>query len=225
MSIEIFLFTILVGIVPPLIWLWFWLKEDKLHPEPRKILIRAFVAGMVTVPLVLPFQKYIFVNLSFYPFLLTLFYAGIEEIFKLIASWSVALRRKECNEPIDAMIYLITTALGFAAVENLFFLLNPGGAFEIEKIVITGSFRFMGAALLHLVASGFIGVTLAFSFYRKKKTRALFVTCGLIGAIVLHTSFNLLIIYNKNYLAFTAFIVVWIAVVALMLVFEKVKKI
>lgn len=226
MNLEHLLFASLGGILPSLIWLWFWLKEDRLHPEPRRILLSAFIAGMLAVPLVLPFQKYAFTHIGFAsPILLFLIWAGIEEIFKFIASWTVALRRKECDEPIDALIYLLTTALGFSALENLFFLLNPLGEGSIAQFIITGNFRFMGATLLHLVASTLVGIALAFSFYRTKRVKALFVTCGLVGAIALHTVFNLLIIDYTNYPAFTAFVGVWIAVVALMLVFEKVKRI
>ena len=49
--------ALLVGIVPSLIWLWFWLKEDSRRPEPRGMILRTFLAGMAAVPLVLPFEK------------------------------------------------------------------------------------------------------------------------------------------------------------------------
>lgn len=219
------LFASLGGILPALVWLWFWLQEDRLHPEPRRILISAFIGGMIAVPLVLPFQKYALEYMRFSPLIMFAIWACIEEVFKFIASWVTALRRKACDEPIDAMIYLLTTALGFAALENVFFLLNPLSSGTLEQVIITGNFRFMGASLLHLVSSALVGTALAFSFYRRKRVRALFVTCGLVGATALHTLFNLLIIEYTNYPAFTAFIGVWIAVVVLMLLFEKVKRI
>lgn len=226
MNTENLVLASLGGILPSLVWLWFWLKEDRLHPEPRKILLGAFVAGMVTVPLVLPFQKYALNYIGIVsPILLFLAWAGIEEIFKFIASWTTALRKKECDEPIDAMIYLLTTALGFSALENIFFLLNPLENGSLGEFFMTGNFRFMGASLLHVVASAFVGIAIAFSFRKSKLVRTVFITCGLLGAIALHTVFNLLIIEYTNYPAFTAFIGVWIAVIILMLVFEKVKRI
>ncbi len=40
-----------MGILPALLWLWFWLHEDSLHPEPKKIIIITFIVGMLaTIP-------------------------------------------------------------------------------------------------------------------------------------------------------------------------------
>lgn len=40
-----------MGVLPALLWLWFWLHEDSLHPEPRRIVILTFIVGMLaTLP-------------------------------------------------------------------------------------------------------------------------------------------------------------------------------
>ena len=118
-----FLYALVAGILPALLWLWFWLKEDNLNPEPRLLIILSFLGGMLTVALVLPLQK-LTLNLldgSTLPYVNELRYtiwAGIEEIVKLLVVYFIALRSKFLDEPVDAMIYLITAALGFAAMEN-----------------------------------------------------------------------------------------------------------
>ena len=43
------------GLLPAFLWLFFWLREDKEHPEPKGLLFFTFLAGMSTVILVLPF--------------------------------------------------------------------------------------------------------------------------------------------------------------------------
>ena len=45
------------GILPALAWLWFWLREDSDHPEPRRLIALAFLAGMVAVAVVIPLEK------------------------------------------------------------------------------------------------------------------------------------------------------------------------
>ena len=50
------LLALLGGILPALLWLWYWLKEDAARPEPRGLIMLAFVAGMITVPLVVPLE-------------------------------------------------------------------------------------------------------------------------------------------------------------------------
>ncbi|KKW26148.1 MAG: hypothetical protein UY70_C0035G0005 [Candidatus Kaiserbacteria bacterium GW2011_GWB1_52_6] len=46
------------GLLPALAWLWFWRREDAPHPEPRRLIALAFAAGMITVALVIPVQRY-----------------------------------------------------------------------------------------------------------------------------------------------------------------------
>ena len=54
---DIIFYALLGGILPALIWLAFWLREDYKHPEPRGLILRTFLLGMGAVILVLPFQK------------------------------------------------------------------------------------------------------------------------------------------------------------------------
>ena len=45
------------GLLPALAWLWFWLREDSKHPEPRRLIALAFLAGMVAVAVAIPLEK------------------------------------------------------------------------------------------------------------------------------------------------------------------------
>jgi protease PrsW len=210
------------GIFPALVWLWFWRREDRLHPEPRRLILFCFIAGMAAVPLVLPIEKFIYdkvasVYISFAA------WAVVEEVFKFLAAYITVLTRKEVDEPIDSLIYLITAALGFAAMENAFYLLNPLLEGEVLASVVMGNMRFIGATLLHTIASATVGIFIAFSFYKGSVAKRIYTATGLILAIVLHTLFNLSIIFNNGTNNLIAFYSVWIAVIVLMLSFEKVK--
>jgi len=45
-----FLFSaFLIGFLPVLIWLFFWLSEDRQKPEPRSLIFSIFVLGMLSV--------------------------------------------------------------------------------------------------------------------------------------------------------------------------------
>ena len=118
LSGETILYALLGGFIPTLLWLWFWRKED-IHPEPRRLILLAFVMGMLTIPFVIPIQKY--TATIFSGGLLVLIWAAIEEILKFSFAYFSVLRHKEMNEPIDEVIYMITIALGFAALENALF--------------------------------------------------------------------------------------------------------
>jgi RsiW-degrading membrane proteinase PrsW (M82 family) len=232
-SIKIAL-AFLGGFLPVFIWLWFWEHEDK-HPEPKWYVFFVFVGGMASVfaaifleqlagQIIAPGQSLNQILQSEKIGLLIFVWAAIEEIVKFAAAYFIVLRRTVNDEPVDSMMYLIIAALGFAAVENAFFLFNPlSNASPLFLAVTTGQMRFIGATLLHTICSGTIGLTLALTFYRSKKARLLYVTIGVITAVFLHTFFNLSIIMGDGSRPIVPFYAVWIAIVLILLAFEKVK--
>lgn len=224
-DIETVVYALLGGILPALVWLAFWLHEDYRHPEPRGLILRTFLLGMAAVILVLPFQKAVDAWLPGMTSVAILLWVILEEIFKFGAAYLGGLRSVEDNEPIDPIIYIITAALGFVALENALFIIEPLIGEDITRSVITGNLRFIGASLLHVVSSGIIGVSLAFSFYQSRKRCVILTVLALILAIVFHTGFNLAIVYWDNSGAVLAFGLVWLGVVLLLLAFEKAKKI
>ncbi|MEI7513302.1 MAG: PrsW family glutamic-type intramembrane protease [bacterium] len=229
------LIATLGGIVPALIWLFFWLREDE-HQEPRKIILLTFLFGMLCVPLVLPFQyfvsKYIgggaepstLIGINFLLALFIIFlWASVEEILKYIASHLLFLQRKEIDEPMDWVIYMISTALGFSAAENALFLISPLLEGNISLSIATGNLRFIGATLLHVLCSAVVGIFLAFAFYKSKHIKTMYRSLGILTAIFLHTAFNLFIITDEHS-TMTVFSFVWIATIILILLLEKIKK-
>jgi RsiW-degrading membrane proteinase PrsW (M82 family) len=223
MNLNVFIYALLGGILPALVWLLFWLREDRRNPEPDGLILRTFFFGMLSVILVLPFQKGIDILLPGFVTLPIILWAMLEEIFKFFAGYFGGLHSKEDNEPIDPMIYMITAALGFVALENTLFILGPLLQQDIPQTLLTGNLRFIGASLLHVIASGFVGALLSFAFYKslKKKVKAVFL--GLLGAILIHIVFNLLIVSKGELGATIAFSGVWLAIIVLLLTFERVK--
>lgn len=221
-------FYLLGGILPAIIWLWFWLKEDKINPEPKKFIIFAFVAGILTTIVAGFAQEFIISNTTgfqeSYGILMLILLASTEEILKYLSAYIMALKRDFMNEPVDAVIYMITVALGFAAMENVLYLdllLRDG---DFSSAIILANMRFIGASVLHTVSSGIIGVAIALSFYKKKVKKIIYLLMGIILAIGLHTGFNFLIINNDGKNVFEVFILVWTIVVFLLFFIEKIKQ-
>src|SRR3989339_765805 len=180
---KILALAFLGGLIPSLLWLWFWLKEDEEHPEPKELLTIVFVLGMIAVIVVLPIQKFIQDSISSTEGQLVL-WAGVEEIIKYLAVLVVLCKTSNANEPIDWPIYLITAALGFAALENMLFLLKIFPTSIGTTISLsTGNLRFLGANLLHAVSSGIIGVSMGISFYMSAWKRKSFLFVGFLMAI------------------------------------------
>ena len=119
---------------------------------------------------------------------------------------------------------MITIALGFAAFENALFIWNPLAAGQVVESVLTGHFRFLGATLVHVLASGTIGAAMALAFYRTRMVRVLAATLGLCIAIALHALFNFSIMNANGETILGVFLFVWAGIIALILVFETVKR-
>lgn len=212
------------GILPALAWLWFWRREDAPHPEPRRLIALAFFAGMVTVAIVIPIQKAVaplFASMT----LVFVAWSIIEEIFKFAAAKLSVLDRREDDEPIDPVIYMVAVALGFAAAENTLFLLSPLAGDTVSSAILTGNLRFIGATLLHVLSSGVVGIALAVSFYKPKKARRMAAALGVILAALLHALFNFFILNAPEEHLLRTFALVWLGVVALLAGIEFVKRV
>ena len=121
-------------VLPVLFWAWYHYHKDRHLPEPISHLLLAFLLGGVAFALgKLMYAGLGLVNLRFDAFLLAetdrlalLLYAllaigPIEELAKVIPFLVVVRRFPEFDEPIDGIIYASFIALGFAAVENVYY--------------------------------------------------------------------------------------------------------
>lgn len=221
------------GLLPALAWLWFWLREDSKHPEPRRLIALAFLAGMISVAIAVPIELGIkqFLEAGF----LGAWFAGsvvvysiwsaVEELVKYGMAYLTVLHRREDDEPIDPVIYMVTVALGFAGAENVLFLLSPLAGGNAAQIIATGDLRFVGATLLHVLSSALIGVALGLTFYASRKVHY---TAGLVGtflAMGLHMTFNYLILNTPPEYVLRTFSYVWLGVIALLAILEYIKRI
>ena len=223
-----FVLAFLLGLVPAIVWLWFWLKED-IHHEPSRMIALSFLGGMIAVIIALLIEENVYVYIKSKQNLAFFVWALIEELSKFILIYWIALRNKIItDEPIDDIIYLKIGAIGFTTLENTLYLVEPLRSGDIISTLIGLNLRFIGASLLHIISSSVIGTFLALSYYGTKIKRKFYGFIGVVLAVLLHTAFNLFIINQSNKPGqniFFLFGTVWLGVVILLLLFEKIKRI
>jgi RsiW-degrading membrane proteinase PrsW (M82 family) len=199
---------IALGFVPSLIWLNFYLRRD-CHPEPKYLIIKTFLMGIIVSPIAIQFQLLFVQAISHFTHqsasangtAFFLWAALVEELVKLLAVYWIALRSPEFDEPVDAMVYMITAAVGFAAMENILALFRSvhDGAYIYETLRMW-TLRFVGATLLHTLASALLGYFLAMSWFYDQHRKKLIVV-GLVIATLFHFTFNMILTINANSVA------------------------
>lgn len=218
---------IILGILPSFAWLLLYLREDP-HPEPKKNLVFVFFLGVLAAlpiaALELGFWELSFQMPSglFHSMLWLLFgLALIEEVGKFLAVKIGISGSKEFDEPVDAMIYMIVGALGFAAAENTTLLFtksfdivwNPFSflsTIQFDFLVTITVLRFLGATFLHTLVSAVIGYWWARSIITGRKIE---LCRGLILGVGLHTFFNyLIILLDSSIVLYTTSFLVFIAI-------------
>ncbi len=165
---------LILGLLPSLAWLIFFLKED-VHPEPKKIIFKVFISGFFITFIVIAIQ-FLFQDIfNSYkiadgnPFSLFSF-ALIEEVLKFVAVYFVVRKCRFFDEPVDAMIYMIVAALGFAMLENLAIMFSVTQISEAFGVITV---RFVGATLLHALSSAIVGYWWAKGLIAIQKKRGL----------------------------------------------------
>ena len=197
---------ITLGVLPSIVWLSIYLKEDD-HPEPNKFIIRVFFLGALSAPLAAGLEFLLIggvrelawpaVIVNFLVFFV--FIGAVEEYCKYLAVRLGVEGKSVFDEPTDAMIYLIVSGLGFAALENVLALFHftdraaaalAGQAFEITAL------RFLSSTLLHVLASAVVGYHLARSHFFREK---LAVAKGIVIAGFLHGAYNVLTLNSESF--------------------------
>ena len=230
MGYSFFLY-ILLAILPSYIWLLFFLREDK-NPEPNLRVLKIFLLGILSTIPVFLIERYslnILEKIALFP-PLTLFLrffvaiALVEELFKYLVVRIGVLRKPDFDEPIDAPLYMMVAALGFAAAENI--LVFSSQEFEIfYGPYLLAMARFLGATLLHALCAGILGYFLAISFWKIKR-RKLFFGLGLTSATLLHGFYNFFIMKTEGLVQiFGPVILLAGTIFIIFLAFKKLKKI
>lgn len=227
-------FFYLFGFAPSVIWLIFYLRKDA-HPESNKMILKIFFLGMLSALVAIVLEKgfsFLLTNSFlktqiFLTSILTIFVGGalIEEYLKYLVIKLKVLRNSELDEPFDVFLYMIISALGFAALENILLLSNYPVSSIAEKVGGLMVSRFIFATFLHALSSGLLGIFLCFSFFYLKDRKLIF-GAGLLLATLFHGFYNFFIIKIQRVENFILPTIIILAILALFVFIgmRKIKK-
>jgi len=203
------LFLLLTTILPPILIVIIFAVSDKFK-EPNKEIFLVFISGiLITIPAYYTnnFLYDLYLN---YPFinegLATSFLSAavVEEGLKFLVLYFIVYRLREFNEPMDAIVYGVCASLGFAALENIYYVWNAS-AWDVNVIRML-----IERSVFPLAAHGIFGVMMGYFFMRYAflhKSKSLFLS--FLIPYLLHGFYNYFIGINYFVISLALVIVSW----------------
>jgi protease PrsW len=218
-----FILIPVLAFTPGLFWLWIAYRWDKYQPEPRWLVIRTFLLGMaVVIPVALIETLMGFAgpgdanaslsSMAYEAFII----AGVtEELAKFLVVYFSIYKNPHFDESTDGIVYASAAALGFASLENLFYMISFGW----EVIALRAFISTLG----HLLFSVIWGYPLALRKIKRQGASALMVL-GLVGAMLAHGFYDF-VLFTQSWFTFLVIPIMIGLIVALVLMIRHSRKI
>lgn len=219
MILNSLLFLLAAALLPPLILMWIVDRMDKVEKEPRALLWGLFLRGVLAMfpILVLEVVADQFIDFFYWSPMVYLFLAYfvvpgfIEEGIK----YRVLLRRT-WNEPnfnyrFDGVVYAVFVSLGFAAVENVMYVLTSGFSTAVARAI----FSIPGHAMFGVVMGAGIGRAKWLFDHNQREQAAAARSRAWILAAILHGFYDFLLV-GFGWIFYVYFILLLIYVIRLL---------
>lgn len=201
------------GFIPGIIWLTIYYKKDIYEPEPIKQIIKVFAAGLIVV-IPVAFIENILTNIIHstsqiifvYNFLLFFIIVGpVEEYFKFLAVVKTVYNKSDFNEPLDGIIYSCAASMGFASIENAFYVSSAASFNDgLLLLVMRGFLSTAG----HLFFGAIWGFQLGKSKFKKNGIKDFSVKKSLVISMFFHGLYDFVLISFSAY--FSLIIVIYL---------------
>lgn len=184
---------IIISVLPVIIILLYIYRRDKYEKEPLGLLLKAFTGGIfsaISVILLLMPLDGVFLpieNVFINAFVNAFAWAAIpEELLKFLFLYRIIWKNRNFNENYDGIVYAVFVSLGFACLENIFYVTQHGMSVGIMR------------AVLSVPAHALFGVIMGyyFSIARFSDTSTVLnLTKSLLYAIVAHGFYDFIIFW------------------------------
>ncbi|MCB1177346.1 MAG: PrsW family intramembrane metalloprotease [Leptospiraceae bacterium] len=195
---------ILSVIVTGGLWLRFIYKYDSVEPEPIKVVLKiAILGGLCSATLaalvnIISGKILGYSDTGYNSLIKTGIYSmavGLnEEFMKAYFAYFFTKNLKELDEPIDAVIYSTSVALGFAVIENFLYTISQG----FNGGLYTLGVRSFTAMPLHIGLAVLFGVSITRLRFLEEKTYFDEMKKTVLLAAVIHGVYDFILFYFKN---------------------------
>jgi len=212
---------LLATILPSILIILFFVYSDKFK-EPTGEIIKVFIFGiLITIPAYIfntLLMDFWYNNTKASQGLISSFLtaAPVEEGLKLTILYFFVYKMKDFNEPIDGIVYGVTASLGFATLENIYYVYLLADNFQTSSMALA-VVRSFSAVPAHAVFGIFMGYFFMKYSFIKKGENLFF---AFMIPFALHGCYNLFVASNF-FVAMSLIVISW--VIALR-IFSRLKK-
>lgn len=185
--------VITAGLAPGLALLSYFYLKDKYEAEPIAMVFRIFIFGALLVFPIMFIQYVLEVEGVFTQHFLKAFFSVglLEEFFKWFILFYTVYQHMEFDEQYDGIVYGAALSLGFATLENIFYLFANGVQFAV------------GRALLPVSSHALFGVIMGFylgkaKFSPKEKRKWIFIS--FLFPFILHGVYDYILLSLKKWI-------------------------
>lgn len=142
--------SVIIALIPPLLWLTIFYRQDRLNPEPKSFVFKTMLLGaLIQKAIYTPIIAFVFsgntsgiTSIGGRLIINIILIAIIQESIKLISVRYSIYPSKEFDEVIDGIIYGSALGLGFAAMTNIGGIITSGGAMltNVTALVVIETF-------------------------------------------------------------------------------------
>jgi protease PrsW len=188
---------LLASLAPVLIILLYIYFRDKYDKEPIGLLIKALVVGAaIVIPVI--FVERLLIELmprsgrigeaAYLAFVVA---GSTEELFKFLALYLIVWKSPSFNEKFDGIVYAVFVSLGFAAIENVIYVVEGG----MQTAVIRSLTAVPAHAIFGITMGYYLGIA---HMYKELRSKYLF--RALLVPIILHGFYDFILMVEVGWL-------------------------
>lgn len=202
----------LAPIITIILFIYF---KDKYKKEPFLLLFFCFLGGMISIIPAIIIEmavEHIGLDKSDNIWITAIYAIAIvgffEELVKFLVVRIIVYKHSEFNEPFDGIVYAVMVSMGFAAVENVFYVFysnTPG---------TTALIRAFTAVPAHAVFAIIMGYYIGMARFTFSRKRSRYLWKGLIAASLLHGLYDFFLFQRLSvYLTIVSLVILIIAII------------
>jgi RsiW-degrading membrane proteinase PrsW (M82 family) len=189
--------VLLASLAPICIILFYIYFRDKYEREPLGLLLKSVVAGMLVVLPILFVERLLMALMPALGQIGTAAYhafvvAGTtEEAFKFLVLYLLIWKSPSFNEQFDGIVYAVFVSLGFAAVENVIYVMEGG----MQTAMLRALTAVPAHALFGITMGYYLGIA-----RRYQELRSSYLIRALLYPILLHGIYDFILMVEIDWL-------------------------